>query len=154
MRELTWFERGDGATENQLKQVEGALGQSFPDDVRGFLSKYAGSSNPDESSFEVVDASGVRFGTGFGEVLRVTPDAGDIRGVLAAVRDLRDQLPPDVVPIIGTGGGDYVCVDFRNRQQSSLVYFAHERMLPESLIALAPDLTSFLETLRVPEDLD
>lgn len=150
MRELTWFERGDGATTKAIANVEQVLGLRFPSDFSGFASEYAGASNPDESEFDFVDRSGRKRLANFGAVLQFAGSGPDT--IVEATEDLRSQIPSGIVPVVATGTGDYICLDCRAESNMQVVYFAHERSGDEAIIPLAKSFTDFLEVLREPND--
>lgn len=148
MRELGWFERGKGATTNELKALESELGITFPSDVAIFLEKCAGASNPDESEFEIIDAFGRRCIGNFGAVLNVSLGSPD--GINAAIVEV-EGLPINVIPIVATGSGDFVCLHYQSRDPV-IAYYFHGRSSSENLVLLARTFSQFLAYLRVPED--
>ena len=149
MRRLGWFEPGHGADKNAIRGLESVLGLRLPDDFSEFASEFAGASNPDESEFDVLERSGRKWVGNLGSVLRLEGD--DVETILGTMRDLGSQIPPGVVPIVGTGSGDYVSLDFRSGDVS-VVYFAHEKTGEDSLIPLASSFADFLEMVRAPLD--
>ena len=150
MRRLKWFAIGEGAPRSAVVRLESALGCTFPADFVDFAMKYAGSSNPDESEFTVSGKNSRQRIGNFGAVLRI--DGDDVDSVLAATANLGSQLPSGIVPVVGTGSGDYVCLDYRIAGLVTVSYFAHEKSGDDSLIPLARTFTDFIEMLREPTD--
>lgn len=150
MRILEWFEPGEGASVSSLETLQSALGHALPADYADFVSRHSGANNPSACAFTVQEADGSRFGSNFGAVLRV--DGEDDGSILGTMRDLGEQLPPGVVPIVDTGFGDHVCLRFSEAGQSAVVYYSHDRPLAEALLPLAPTFTGFLDLLEVPAD--
>jgi cell wall assembly regulator SMI1 len=149
MRALGWFEVGLGATEEEVRHLEEDFRCRFPADAAAFLSSHAGASNPDESEFDVVEPSGRRRVGNFGSVLRVSGDGIDsVRATALAL----EGLPPTLIPIIGTGSGDYVCLELDDGSARAVVYYMHERPLADCVVPLAASLTDFLSKLRTPDD--
>jgi cell wall assembly regulator SMI1 len=148
MRELSWFDKGEGADEPSVRTLEDAIGFKFPPDFREFLIQYAGFGNPDEHEFKVMNDRQT-FVANFGNMLSVKNAPGSIRAVM---NNLGDQLLPGIIPIIGTGMGDLVCLDFRNEKNCSVVYFNQSAAREKSIIPLAHNFTIFLEMLQAPQD--
>lgn len=148
MRELTWLEAGIGAAEGEILALQAELGVDLPLDAAQFLMAHAGASNPDEDEFDVTDATGRRRVSCLGGVLQV----GDTTWGIRQAANQIDGLPLGVVPIIETGFGDYVCLDFRQGSRGEVVYYFHERLPPDCIAPLAGSVTEFLELLRPGED--
>ena len=150
MRNLNWFELGHGADKASVEAVEAAVGFQLPDDFVAFATQYAGASNPDECEFDIVEPDNtVHFGN-FGSLLQLVCD--ETENVIGTIENLGDRIPSGIVPIVGTGSGDYVCLDFRARGMASITYFFHERVGAPALVPLAPTFADFLEMLREPQD--
>lgn len=149
MRKLTWFEPGEKLEKTDVLRAEEILGVALPRDYVRVVSQNAGASNPDECEF-VLEIDNEEDICNFGSLLSLRE--ADSETVMAAKADLSDQLPSGVVPVISTGSGDYVCLDFRQGTNPNVVYFAHERAGESSLVHLASTFSDFLELLRVPSD--
>lgn len=152
MRQLGWFENGNPVSAEALKNLEKTLGHRLPADVVELARMHSGATNPEECEFVAVDRLGRRYISNFGGLLAFEGELGE--SVLGALRDLNvdGQLPPGVVPIVNTGFGDYVCLDYRNDAEPTIAYFAHERFGEDSLFPVAQTLTEFLDMLTVPKD--
>jgi cell wall assembly regulator SMI1 len=148
MRQLTWFDRGQAVSLAILVELEKLLGHHLSDDVVEMAKIHSGASNPDECEFEIQDNFGLRRLANFGGMLNFDGQSGE--SVLGTLRDLDGQLPSGVIPIIKTGSGDYVCLDYRGGGDATVVYFAHEKVGDESLIAVSRTFTEFLEMLTTP----
>jgi hypothetical protein len=62
-----------------------------------------------------------------------------------------DQLPEGLVPFADDGGGDYMCLDYRNKPEApGVVYWAHERGKHDSVFPLANSFSEFLDILQPP----
>jgi cell wall assembly regulator SMI1 len=149
MRELSWFERGKGASNDAVESLEKEIGFDFPEDYRQFLMAFAGAGHPDESSFNVINR-GRPFAANFGSVLSVA--IGENDNVRDTMTNLGDSLMPGIVPIISTGMGDLVCLDFRNGMAASVVYYSNNKPMEDSIIPLAHNFTIFLDMLKVISD--
>lgn len=86
----------------------------------------------------------------FGAVLDAEGDGTE--SVIATVNNLDSQLPKNIIPVVSTGDGDYVCIDFRNKEHSTIVYFAHEKNYDDSIVPPAETFTDFLAMLRLEPD--
>ncbi len=150
MRSLSWFEPGVGASREEVDALERAIGFKLPHDFAEFVTRHAGSSNPDECEFDVVESNGSKRQGNFGLLMSLS--GADSESVLSALSDLRDQIPVGLVPVIDTGSGDFVCLDFRSGAETSVVYFFHEKSGGTAIVPLAQTFTDFLDGLRTPTD--
>lgn len=150
MRTLHWFEMGDGTDLEAIHEVERIVGVEFPADFTEFVIKYAGASNPDECEFVVEELEGRSVIGNFGSVLEMSGDGPD--SVLGSLHNLGGQIPKNVVPIIGTGSGDYICLDMRTVETGVVAYFYHGRTGDGAIKPLTHTFSEFLEMLQVPSD--
>jgi hypothetical protein len=152
MRQLTWFEKGNPVGTEVLNALEKIIGYRLPADVADFAKQNSGATNPEECEFVALDSAGREYISNFGGLLAFEGEGQE--SILGILRELRvdDQLPPSVIPIINTGFGDYVCLDYRSGSEPQIVYFAHERSGEDSLFFIAQTFTQFLEILTIPKD--
>jgi cell wall assembly regulator SMI1 len=148
MRQLHWFEAGQALTPGELAKAQARLGVTLPDDYISLVSRHDGGSNPDECEFAYLDQGSTRIGN-FGVLLSLRP--GDSETVHGTLEDLGDQLPKNVIPIVGSGSGDFICLDYR-AGSPSVVYFAHERVGDEAMIPLASSVAELVDHLQKPSD--
>jgi hypothetical protein len=150
MRELNWFEPGRGAFRPEVGELEGVIGLKLPNDFIEFVIRNAGASNPDECEFEIAESNGKTTVGNFGHLLPLFSDEGE--SVSGALSDLRNQIPSGLLPVIGTGSGDFVCLDFRSGTGASVTYFFHERLGGDAFVPLSETFSEFLDMLREPAD--
>ncbi|MDR6889364.1 MULTISPECIES: SMI1/KNR4 family protein [Variovorax] len=152
MRQLTWFERGTPVTALAIQSLETSFGYRLPPDLVEFAMVNSGASNPEECEFVVTSGSGVEDVSCFGSMLAFDEDGPGT--VLSTYRALRcdEQIPVSVLPIVNTGFGDYVCLDYRLDHVPTVAYFAHGKSGEDSLLTLATTFTAFLDLLTVPEN--
>jgi cell wall assembly regulator SMI1 len=152
MRKLTWLFAGPGTALESIRNLEDALGQKFPLDYVQFACAHAGGCNPTANEFDVRLANGRTIIDSVGEVLEIDGEDDGSETVISTIADLAEQIPTGVVPVMGTGAGDYICLDLRTQGQSQVVYFSHEQQGNDSMIPLATTLSDFIDTLRESED--
>lgn len=150
MRILDWFDSGEAVTMASLERLQSEVGHVFPKDCADFILKYSGANNPSECSFTIVEEDGSTFVSNFGAVLHVDGDGAE--SILGVTRSLSEQHLRNVVAIVDTGFGDYVCLHFSEAGDSLVVYYSHERPIESALLPLAPTFTGFLDLLEVPAD--
>lgn len=154
MRALTWLDPGIPLEPIALNVLEHRLGVAFPQGYRDLALKHDGASNPDESAFAFSSAADRTRVGNFGGLLSLCaerPENGS-ELLLECLESLGDRLPRDVVPIISTGNGDYICLDYRDRKSvPAIAYFDHELSNPISFVA--DSFEQFLDMLQVPDDL-
>ena len=137
-------------TEAQVRAFEQALGYRLPDDYRAFLLTYNGGSCDME---RVVPAIGVCICDLFG----LFPDDPD--GHLMPLRlpnspelhELWDELPPGVLPIGETDGGDMIALRFRPDGSSEIAILDHESNALREMLR-ADTLTELLASTRPFEE--
>lgn len=150
MRTLHWFDTGDGTDLEAIHEVERFVGMKFPMDFIDFVIKHSGASNPDESEFVIERHDGRTIIGNFGSVLQMRGNGPDT--VLGTMHNLGEQIPKNVVPIIGTGSGDYICLDMRTVDTGVVAYFYHGRTGDDAIRPLSNTFSEFLEMLQEPAD--
>lgn len=149
MRKLNWFEPGEPLAANEIAATEELLGVKFPADYAALVGSHSGASSPRECEFIYVDRGKRQIGS-LGVLLALKPDQPD--RLVDAIRNLGDQIPVGVIPIIETGWGDFVCLDYRESKEPTIAYFSHELSGEDSIIFIANSVSEFLDSLYVPED--
>ncbi len=148
MRELDWLEPGQTLESDEIAATEALLGVKFPADYATFIGAHSGASNPKESEFVYVDR-GERQTGNFGALLSLREDQYD--RLVDTLRDLGDQIPAGIIPIVETGWGDCVCLDYRESKDPAIAYFSHELSGDESIIRIAQSFSEFLDSLYIPD---
>lgn len=150
MRLLDWLDPGEGASMASLEELQSAIGRAFPADYAAFVLRYAGASNPSACAFDVADEDGNRIRSNFGAVLRV--EGLDEESILGTMRELGEQLPPNAIPVVDTGFGDYVCLYFPDAGEPAVAYYSHDRPIGKALLPLTATFSNFLDLLEPPDD--
>lgn len=97
LRESESVELGTGASDDELRRAEQALGVAIPPDYRRFLLDFGWARI---GHWEL-------FGAG-----RDVPAYLNIQAVTASEREeMRPSLPPTLLPIANDGGGNLLCLD-------------------------------------------
>lgn len=154
MRALTWLDPGMPLEAIDLDILEHRLGVAFPQGYRALVLNHDGASNPAESTFAFSTATGRKRVGNFGALLSLSANRSDSGSelLLECLEGLGNRLPGDVVPIISTGNGDYICLDYRDRRPvPTIAYFDHEQS--SSLSFVDNSFEQFIEMLQVPDDL-
>lgn len=146
---LTWFEAGMPLTTEEVGVAERRLGVKFPPAYAQTIALHSGASNPDECEFEYLDRGRKRVGN-FGTLLSLRDD--QLNNLFETIDNLGDQLPKGIVPVIDTGSGDCVCLDYRTSLVPPVVYFAHERIGEDAIVPLEDSFADFLNVLRKPDE--
>jgi SMI1-KNR4 cell-wall len=148
IRQLEWFEDPTCCTEEQILSVENDLGVRFPNDYREFLLNGAGGS-PLETDFKVDDSRG-RGDVSIGVFL--SPDDSDY-GILPTMRIVAERSTVGLVPIAESGGGDFICLDYRRSSTPTISYW-HQGRYGENdeFVAVCDTFEDFLNLLQVPDD--
>lgn len=149
MRNLTWFEDGQPVDPGPIREVEARLGVKLPQDYVDFVQIHSGASNPDEAVFKYISEGREEIGS-FGALISIDPS---VRGnILEIISDLGDQISKSTVPIVETGYGDYVCLQYSDDRGCSISVYQHEKPFDRSMAFVAGTFSEFLDRLEVPDD--
>lgn len=148
LREIHWFETPQGSSEEDVAAVECALGCELPADFRGFL-KSNGGGSPIETDFTLDEPRGPFFAS-IGVFLAAVDGAYSI---LTTSANLGARGLSGLVPIAESGGGDLVCLDYREGPSPTIVYQHQGRFgLDDEVVPICATFADFLELLREPDD--
>ncbi len=148
IRELKWFAPPVGSDEEAIRNVEQHIGITFPQEYHEFLAANGGGA-PIETDFTIDEPRG-SFNASVGVFLTAGDDSYGILPTLALVKP---RGITDLVPIAESGGGDFVCLDYRNGPVPVIAYWHHGRYgLDEEVVVLTGSFAKFLELLREPSD--
>ena len=148
VRQLEWFDNPASCTEVEIVSVESELGVIFPSDYRDFLLIGAGGS-PVETDFRLQDSRG-RGDASIGVFL--SPDEGEY-GILPTIRMVGERALSGLIPIAESGGGDFVCLDYRQSNVPTISYWYQGRHgESDEVIAVCETFENFLGMLHAPND--
>lgn len=148
MRKLTWSDPGEMLSADDIKAAESRLNVQFPMDYREMISSHS-NGNPEECVFQYAQQGEKEYGN-FGFLMSLLDWQEE--NVFEAIEDFGERLPNGLVPIIGTGMGDFVCLNYSSSEVPTIVYFSHETPIEDAVSPLANTFSEFLELLTVPED--
>ena len=139
---LVWKWTSDPLTEKMIVNAERALQVVFPADYRDCIRENHGGA-PEPSGFSFVAANGHQMSSQVS--LLLTLDPREDENVLSTVTDLtvEERLPTGLIPIINDGGGNLVCLDYREGEPK-VVYLS----LESEIVPLADNFTEFVGKLR------
>ncbi len=148
IRELEWFETPVTSSEEEVSKIETQLGVNFPDDYRQFLMVNGGGS-PVETDF-VIDEPRGPFDASVGIFLHA--GSGEY-GIAPTLKNLESRRVSGLVPVAESGGGDFVCLDYREGLTPSISYWHHGRYgLNDEVVAVSRTFAEFLNLLQEPTD--
>jgi cell wall assembly regulator SMI1 len=151
---LTWKWCKPPVDNQAIDALERTLGVKFPPDFRRVIQRCHGGVPVERSAFHYEDPSIGTTGSGIGALMTLYPD--DTDGILTTLRllSIDEQLPDKVIPFADDGGGDMMCLDYReDPDHPKVVYWSHEEEKDKSIIFLADTFTEFLAMLKPPEPL-
>jgi cell wall assembly regulator SMI1 len=153
---LTWKRCQPPVDDGVVEQLEQALGVTFPHDFRELMKRCHGGSPVEREHFDFYYVGGQHeAGSCLGALLTLYPE--DSNGILKTIETLSydDQLPEKVIPFAEDGGGDMMCLDYRDDpEHPTVVYWSHEEPKETSISPLADSFTKFLDSLQPPIDVD
>ena len=108
--------------ENYIATVEQSFGIEFPESLLNLIREF-NNGTPSPNTFDTE----LLVGKSFGELLNFNLD--DEYNILTDYEDIKDKLPKDVYPFAGDGGGDFMCLDYRNvdNGEPKIYYWDHEQ---------------------------
>ena len=142
---LRWHATRSPLPDDTIDQAERALRVSLPPAYRAIIGRFSGG-YPEPNEFTVV-AGDRSWVSGVGVLLSL--DRGDADNVFEYMNNLSvdAQLPSGVIPIADDGGGDLVCLDYRDSAQAPrVVYLSHDTS-HDAPIELAASFDDFLVLL-------
>jgi hypothetical protein len=142
----TWFSTPVHCNEEAIRNVEQRLGVTLPQDYREFLATGGGGA-PNETDFIINEPRGP-FDASVGIFLSA---ADDRYGILTTLTLVEPRRITGLVPIAEGGGGDLVCLDYRNGSVPVMAYWHHGRCgLDDEVVAFCDSFAEFLNLLRRP----
>jgi cell wall assembly regulator SMI1 len=149
---ITWENCKEPATDESIEEVEQAFGVKFPDDFWAVMQVCHGGIPVERSDFYFWYPGLGRRGSGIGVLLNFVPD--DDYSILKTTKRLlrNDRIPERVILFAEDGGGDAMCLDYREGDSNpKIVYWSHEEEKEQSIIPLADSFSEFLDQLIPPE---
>lgn len=160
MAGLTWILCEPPVSAGVLDEHEQMLGIEFPEDFREVIQQCPGGQPLERSDFWIEHPAHGRLGSGLGALVTLGP-VEDVNSLRFCARALHDHhgLPQHIIPIVIEGGGDYMCLDYRESvTEPRMVYYSHEAPLETAFAYLADSFTGFLDMLEPreeePDDID
>ncbi|KAF6578506.1 SMI1/KNR4 family protein [Paenibacillus sp. EKM212P] len=143
-------------TDELLNVVERSLRVSFPDTYRNFIKENNGvvpitnvfSFNHHEYIIEkflcILNDSEADPINGWYDIEVIITQIGD------RLTDNEDLVGMNVVPIAALFSGDFICLDFRETEEPTVVIWFHEESEEFSPVTqrVAPNISEFFETLK------
>lgn len=146
MIDLTWEDRSPPLSDEQITGAELLLGVKFPNDYINCL-KYNHGCQALETEYSlIVNNSKFEGGWGWGLILGL-----DLRKSESILRDLHWH-PEGVIPISLDGGGNRICLDYRNSEIPKVVYCDTHLEDEENYVYLCETFTQLLEACYMPAD--
>ena len=148
--EIEWFDQPEGASEDDLKRVEGEIGRTFPQDFRGFACKFSGSTPSSHTNFDFADRTG-RFTGGVGTFLSMRRDSD--MSLVGEAEALAGRIVKGFVPFAAGPGGDYLCFDYRESEiVPGVIYWHHGREgMDDQYSTVARSFGEFISLLYEPD---
>jgi cell wall assembly regulator SMI1 len=151
---LTWEDCETPVDDKRINEIERALGVKFPSSFRQVIQSCHGGTPVERREFYYQDPIIGKMTSGIGALLTLKPD-DELDGILETTLNLTGagRLPNKVIPFAEDGGGDLMCLDYReDPDHPKVVYWSHEEEEDQSIIPLADSFTEFLDGLLPPQD--
>jgi hypothetical protein len=150
---LEWDDYGKAISLKKVKKVEDKLGITFPDEYIDYARKYP-EGYPNKTDFDMIEPDGSNSSGYFGSLLSLSKKSDYY--LFEEYKDMLEQTGiKKLIPIIETGSGDYVCLDyevFGRLDQPKIAYWFHDYEPDRSIVLLADNFTEFLSMLYEPDD--
>lgn len=138
-------------TDNHIRGAEALLGIEFPDLYRSVIRRFSGSFG--DAEFRVdrpLDGLDV---CGVGLILSLLPHSrNSIYTVMSAWEE--HGLSPRLVPIGEDGGGNYLCLDYRESDVPSVAFYFHELWGDDGIMKVCNSFDELLERITAPAEGD
>jgi cell wall assembly regulator SMI1 len=151
---LTWEGCEPPVDDEGIQEIERALGVEFPSSFREIIQSCHGGTPVERREFFYRDPTIGKMASGLGALLTLNLD-DELSGILETVHSMTStgRLPDKVIPFAEDGGGDLICLDYReDPDHPKVVYWSHEEEPERSIIPLADSFAEFLDELLPPED--
>ena len=139
--------------EDLIRGTELILGVRFPADYRECVRVNHGA-YPSPNEF-VVELDGREWRAGLGPLLTLDPRASNGLFRMLGPLSTEHEMPHEIIPIAEDGGGDLVCLDYREDPSHSsprIAYWHHEVSGVDGLTPLAVSFSALLAILRPEVD--
>jgi cell wall assembly regulator SMI1 len=136
---------------NIIQQVEQHFNITFPTAFSEFLRKYHGAYSVN-TDFSYEDPELGTFSTDFSGVFSL--NTGDKNNFIRMNNLFRLGVPENIILFAIDGGGNFLCFDFANSPEPSVVYWSRDTGSPNPFHFVANSFPEFLERLYVPDDLE
>lgn len=148
MRTLNWSDPGESIDPSVVESAETRLSVKFPQDYLEMITLHSGGDNPEECSFKYF-SQGESWGGNFGVLLSLREE--DSENVFETIEGFGDRLPQGLIPIIESGSGDLVCLDYRSSSTPTICHFSHDSPAEDAVCFVANTFSEFLDLLYNPE---
>jgi hypothetical protein len=150
LRELNWFDPPKRCTAKKVDELQSKLGVQFPDEYKKFL-QVCGGGAPAETDFQIDEPRGV-FHASVGVFLS---GGNDEYGIVPTFNGITSRRIAGLVPIAESGGGDFVCLDYRKCEDGAptISYWHNGRYgMDDEVVDICLRFGDFLELLHEPVD--
>lgn len=132
----------------QIAGAEQLLGVRFPAEYREVAKNFGGSYG--DAEFLVDRPAGGFDRCSVGLVFSLLPQSrNSVYCVMAGWAE--HELSARIIPIAEDGGGNYLCLDYRNGDEPEVVFFFHELLGEEGLMTVCPTFAEFLTRMVEPD---
>ena len=144
---VRWICENDSVEITIISKAEAIFGIEFPRDYVECIMKNDGG-YPKPNRFNV---------NGNEEVLNnlLSFDEEDCSNMIDAYNDVKDRLIEKVIPFAEDSFGNLICFDYRNNEQPTIVFWAHEEAFTDKEAAtsyLCDSFTDLLSMLHQPQE--
>jgi cell wall assembly regulator SMI1 len=144
---VSWF---DGAIDNpspasdeKVQKAERELGVRLPADFLAIAKTHQGAM-PEPECFDLP-----KGGRGSIKYLLHFEEEPFYSNIVSRGEPVRDVLPEKVIPFAEDGGGNLLCFDYRNSDETpEILFWHHEGNMPFPLQTIASSFTDLIERLR------
>ena len=154
MMEILWEECNGRVEEDRIKYVEKTIGIKLPKKYLQAIMECDGGI-PLESDFDFIEC---RLNKKRGECIgRFLPfNSCEYGDILTDFHNPPEFFPDGLVAFAETGGGDYICFDYRSGKDNPeppIVYWSHDADVGKDVSFIAHEFEEFISILKRPEDL-
>lgn len=154
-KKIEWLYCEKQASQERIDFVSQKVGVVFPNYFVALMQKCDGGT-PKIAAFDYYDES-LKFvvGTGIGSFLTFEKGDYEYDDILSCYESSSDLFPQGLVAFADTGGGDYICFDYRKDKANpdpEIVYWFHEAEEGKNVSFVAKNFESFMGMLKEEDD--
>lgn len=119
MNNINWLFKKEEVTKEDIIKVEEKLDLKFPKSFNECVVNNNGA-QPEKNIFDLNNEKGKIFGS------LLDFDLNADENIVSIYKDLKNRIPNKIVPFADDPSGNYICFDYRKKDEPEIVFWDHE----------------------------